>query len=100
MADPIALFIDGLVSVILGYVVAVLVQAFVASFVALNTSWYFIVLYVVVVVIALVAGVINHVVGSFVFAAGILYGAYLVQDWVAFALVLILTALVVYARIK
>src|ERR1700733_1320944 len=98
MADLIALFLDGLVSAIIGYVVAVLVEAFVATFVALNTPWYFIVLYIVIVLIALAAEVVNHVVGSFTYAVGFLYGAYLVHDWVAFALVLILTILVVYLK--
>jgi len=98
MIDPIALFVDGLVSAIIGYVVATLVHAFVGTFEALNTPWYFIVLYVAVVVISIAGEIINHVVGSFFYAAGFLYGAYLIQDWVSFGLVLILTILVIYAK--
>jgi len=40
MIDPIALFVDGLVSAIIGYVVATLVHAFVGTFEALNTPFW------------------------------------------------------------
>jgi len=98
MANPIALFVDGLVSAVVGYAVAAVAQAFVATFETLNTPWYFIALYVLVIVIALAAEVLNHVVGSLAYAAGFLYGAYTLHDWVPFVLVLILTILVVYSR--
>jgi hypothetical protein len=98
MADPIALFVDGLVSAVLGYVIATLVHAFVGTLETLGTPWYFVLLYIVVVGVAVAAEVINHVVGSFSYAAGFLYGAYLIHDWLSFGLVLALTILVIYAK--
>ena len=98
--DPVASAFDGLVSAIVGYVVAVMVPAFLTVFYALNSPWYIPVLYLVFVVIAVAAEMINEVVGSLAYAVGFLYGAYILQDWWAFGGVLLLSIVVIYFRYK
>lgn len=96
--NAIVAFVDGVVSAVLGYVVAAIVPSFLTVFYALNSPWYVPVLYVAFIVIALAAEVINMVVGSVAYSVGFLYGSYVVGDWLAFGLVLTLTVVVLYIK--
>ena len=98
--NPAAAAADGLVSAIVGFVIAAIVPAFLMVFYASNSPWYIPVLYLVFIAATVAVEVINQVIGSFAYAAGFLYGAYLLQDWLAFGGVLILSAFVIYLRYK
>lgn len=98
--DPIAAAVDGLVSAVIGYAVAAMVPAFLTVFYSLNSPWYIPALYVVFVVATIAAEAINQVAGSLAYAAGFLYGAYLLHDWVAFGGVLVLSVIVLYFRYR
>lgn len=96
--DPIAAAVDGLVSAVVGYVIAAIVPAFLTAFYALNSPSYIPVLYVIFVIATVAVEVINEVTGSLAYAAGFLYGAYALQDWWAFGGVLVLSIVVFYFR--
>ncbi len=96
--NPIAAAIDGLVSAVMGYAVAAIIPALLIVFYALNSPWYIPVLYVIFVIATVAGEAINEVTGSLAYAAGFLYGAYLLQDWVAFGGVFLLSIVVFYFR--
>jgi hypothetical protein len=98
--DPITAFVDGIMSAVGGYAIAAIVPAFLTVFYALHSPWYVPALFIVFVIAAVIGEIVNGVTGSFGYAAGFLYGAYSVQDWIALVGVAILSAILLYFRLS
>lgn len=96
--NPVAAAVDGLVSAIMGYVIVAMVPPLLTVFYALNSPWYVPALFVVFVLAIIIGEFANGVLGSFGFAVGFLYGAYALQDWIAFVGALALSFVVIYFR--
>lgn len=92
--------VDGFGSAVVGYVIGILVPAFLTVFAALNSPWYFTLLFIVYVAIAIVAEVVNGVFGSVGYAAGFLYGSYTLGDWPEFLLALVASVTGLYLKFK